>query len=101
MLCNHGRMAHLGSTPAVSVAASGALGRLYSSPYYSRVSPHGNCASCQFGADHAGQGHCPRYDIEAAPFVPFPCEGFGTSATPTAPAYLPDPDGVLARAGRA
>lgn len=52
----------------------------------------GNCSAFQFGADPTGFGHCQRFDTEAAPFCPSPCAGFAPSATPTAPAYLPDPD---------
>lgn len=52
----------------------------------------GNCNAFQFGADPAALGHCQRFDTEAAPFCPFPCEGFAPSETPTARDYLPDPD---------
>jgi hypothetical protein len=57
----------------------------------------GNCTRFVFGTDPGGLGHCRRFNLEAAPFVPFWCAGFEASRTPAAPDYLPDPDG--ARAG--
>ena len=58
----------------------------------------GNCAAFQFSPDPAGLGRCSRFNIEAAPFVPFWCAGFEVSRIATAPDYLPEPDGARARA---
>ena len=57
-----------------------------------------NCSEFRFGADPAGLGHCRRFNVEAAPFVPFWCAGFEPSHRAVAPDYLPDPDGTRARA---
>ena len=59
------------------------------------------CCNCQlfaFAADPGALGHCRRFNLEAAPFLPFWCAGFEVSRTPPAPDYLPDPDGARARA---
>jgi hypothetical protein len=58
----------------------------------------GNCDAFRFGAKPAELGHCRRYDTEAAPFCPFQCPGFEVAKEPAAPAFLPDPDGAIARA---
>lgn len=58
----------------------------------------GNCSRFTFDADPAGLGRCDRWDIEAFPFVPFYCAGFHLSRTPTAPAFVPDPEGSRERA---
>jgi hypothetical protein len=58
----------------------------------------GNCSRFIFGADPGALGHCQRFNLETAPFVPFWCAGFEVSRTPAAPDYLPDPDGARARA---
>lgn len=44
-----------------------------------------NCKQFDFASDPAGHGHCRRFGVEAAPFVPFWCSGF----TPSMPLTLP------------
>jgi len=59
------------------------------------------CCNCQqftfSAADPGALGHCRRFNLEAAPFVPFWCAGFEASRSPAAPDYLPDPDAARAR----
>jgi hypothetical protein len=57
-----------------------------------------NCQQFTFGTHPGRFGHCRRFDLEAAPFVPFWCSGFEASGTPAAPDFLPDPEGARARA---
>jgi hypothetical protein len=55
------------------------------------------CCNCEYflhGTDPAGLGQCQRYDVEAAPFVPFPCPGFEASDEPAAVEYLPPAEPV-------
>ena len=49
-----------------------------------------NCSTFVFGSNAAALGHCRRFNLEAAPFVPFWCSGFEASGTPAAPDYLPE-----------
>jgi hypothetical protein len=55
-----------------------------------------NCSTFVFDSNGI-LGHCRRFNLEAAPFLPFWCSGFEVSRTPAAPGYLPDPDGARAR----
>jgi hypothetical protein len=57
-----------------------------------------NCTAFAFGNDPAGLGRCQRFSVDTAPFVPFWCAGFEPSRRAVTPDYLPDPDGVRARA---
>jgi hypothetical protein len=57
----------------------------------------GNCSHFTFGADPAGPGSCALFGDGLVPFaLPFNCVEFQVSDTPSAPAYLPDPEGRLA-----
>jgi hypothetical protein len=59
----------------------------------------GNCAHYSFGADPATSGSCELFGDGLMPFaMPFYCVKFVPSVAPVAPDYLPDPDGVRARA---
>jgi hypothetical protein len=57
----------------------------------------GNCDSYAFGADPAGLGSCKKHGDGLLAYLPFSCRDFVASKFPTAPAFLPDPDGDLAR----
>lgn len=84
---------------AVAAARDAAgLGEWVTPLIHGRLVVCGNCVSFQFGDDPAGLGRCTAYDTAAAAFIPFPCEGFEASSTPTASAYLPDSHGARAHA---
>jgi hypothetical protein len=76
--------------------AVSALSRYHNSLLLGKLHVCGNCRHFDFGPDPLEFGQCRRFSVEAWPFVPFWCAGFQASATPTAPAFLPDPDGRLA-----
>jgi len=57
----------------------------------------GNCTRYSFGEDPAGPGTCALHGEALLAFaMPFKCSDFAASATPAAPAYVPD--AALARA---
>ena len=50
----------------------------------------GNCCRYTFGQDPAGMGTCTLYGDGLIAFaMPFECDAFEPSATPSAPEYLP------------
>lgn len=56
-----------------------------------------NCAHFTFPAERDTLGYCVRFRDNAAPFAPFPCEGFKAGKDIPAPHLLPDPVGIRAR----